>query len=56
MKPTTAKKQYNGGTLYVAFDLGWAQWSLALTVGLGQRPRLRSMPAGDLERLGEEIQ
>jgi transposase len=41
--------------LYVAFELGEAQWKLAFTIGLGQKPRLRSMPARDLPRLQTEI-
>src|ERR1019366_9632984 len=41
--------------LYVAFELGESDWKLAFTVGMGQKPRLRSMPARDLARLHEEI-
>jgi transposase len=41
--------------LYVAFELGESDWKLAFTVGMGQKPRLRSMPARDLPRLHEEI-
>ena len=41
--------------LYLAFELGDTQWKLAFTIGLGQKPRLRSMPARDLPRLQEEI-
>jgi transposase len=41
--------------LYVAFELGASDWKLAFTVGMGQKPRLRSMPARDLPRLHEEI-
>jgi transposase len=41
--------------LYLAFELGDADWKLAFTIGLGQKPRLRSMPARDLARLQEEI-
>jgi transposase len=42
-------------TLYLAFELGESDWKLAFTIGLGQKPRLRSMPARDLPRLQEEI-
>jgi transposase len=31
--------------LYVAFELGWTTWKMALTVGAGQPPRIRSVPA-----------
>ena len=41
--------------LYVAFELGESDWKLAFTVGMGQKPRLRSMPARDFARLHEEI-
>jgi transposase len=41
--------------LYLAFELGETEWKLALTIGVGQKPRLRSMPARDLPRLYEEI-
>jgi len=41
--------------LYLAFELGETQWKLAFTIGVGQKPRLRSMPARDLSRLEEEI-
>jgi transposase len=41
--------------LYVAFELGDKDWKLAFTVGLGQKPRLRSMPARELPLLQAEI-
>lgn len=41
--------------LYLAFELGETDWKLAFTIGMGQKPRLRSMPARDLPRLQEEI-
>jgi transposase len=31
--------------LYVAFELSWGTWKLALGVGPGQPPRIRSVPA-----------
>src|SRR5512138_3502971 len=42
-------------TLYVAFDLGQRSWTLAFTIGRGQRPRVRTMPAGALDRLTTEL-
>jgi transposase len=45
----------NTDVLYLAFELGDTEWKLAFTIGLGQKPRLRSMPARDLPRLQEEI-
>jgi transposase len=41
--------------LYLAFELGEKEWKLAFTVGVAQKPRLRSMPARDLGRLQDEI-
>lgn len=43
------------GVLYLGFELGETDRKLAFTVGMGQKPRLRSMPAWDLARLHEEI-
>src|SRR5262244_2578125 len=42
-------------SLYLAFELGEKDWKLAFTIGMGQKPRLRSMPARDLPRLQQEI-
>ncbi len=44
-----------GEVLYLAFKLGEAEWKLAFTVGMAQKPRLRCLPARDLPRLHEEI-
>jgi transposase len=55
MKTAAATKQYSGERLYLAFELGWNQWKLALTTELGQKPWVRSMPARDLGRLSAEI-
>lgn len=44
-----------GDVLYLAFELGWTQWTLAFTVGLGQPPRQRSIRARDLAALEQEI-
>jgi transposase len=51
------QRQYSGPRrcLYLALELGWSDWKLGFTTGLGQKPRLRTMPAGDLVRLVEEI-
>ena len=39
----------------MAIELSLATWKLAFTVGSGQKPRIRSVPAGALLRLDEEI-
>jgi len=42
-------------TLLVAFELGERTWKLGFTTGLGQRPRIRSVPAGAVDQVREEI-
>jgi transposase len=41
--------------LYLALELSWTSWKLAFTVGAGQKPRLRSIPARDTDALMREI-
>jgi transposase len=41
--------------LYLALELGWNSWKLAFTTGLGQSPRLRTVPARELGSLAAEI-
>jgi hypothetical protein len=41
--------------LYLAFELGEARWLLGFTIGMGQKPPLRSLPARGPPRLQEEI-
>ncbi len=31
--------------LYVAFELSWTTWKMAFTIGAGQPPRIRTVPA-----------
>jgi len=45
----------NSGTLYLAFELGFQKWVLGFTIGLGQKPRKRTVAAGDLIALEQEI-
>jgi transposase len=42
-------------TLFLAFELGVHTWKLGFTTGVAQRPRERTMPAGDVHGLGEEM-
>jgi transposase len=42
-------------TLYLAFELGKADWKLGFTTGLGQKPRLRTVKARELGTLQDEI-
>jgi transposase len=41
--------------LYLAFELGSVEWKLGFTTEPGATPRVRTMPARDLERLTREI-
>jgi transposase len=41
--------------LYMAIETGGRNWKVGFSSGLGQRPRIRGMQAGDLGRLCEEI-
>jgi len=41
--------------LFLAFELSNKRWKLGFTVGFGQRPRERTVDAGDLETLQSEI-
>ncbi|PYQ92523.1 MAG: IS110 family transposase [Acidobacteria bacterium] len=44
------------GGLLLAFELGQRSWKLGFTVGMGQRPRIRQMPAGAVSALVTEIE
>jgi len=41
--------------LYLAFELGWNSWKLATAIGVGQKPRLRTIPARSLDAVLAEI-
>ena len=41
--------------LLLAFELSERTWKVGFTIGRGQRPRVRSIPAGAVDRLTEEI-
>ena len=43
------------GTLYLAYELGQKKWVLGFTIGLGQKPRKRTVAAGDLIALEQEM-
>jgi transposase len=42
--------------LYLVFELGQKQWKLGFTVGFGQKPRERTVLAGDLPAVKREIE
>jgi transposase len=41
--------------LYIAIELSQVKWKLGFTIGFGQAPRLRDIPARDLSSLVKEI-
>ncbi len=41
--------------LYFSLELGWKTWKLAFTIGQGQKPRLRTIAARNLDGLLAEI-
>jgi transposase len=55
---TAHKEEYtrNRGDLYLAFELGSKEWKLGFSVGFGQRPRERTILAGDLAGIRREIE
>src|SRR6266850_307868 len=58
MTRATRTAEYTGATtlcLYLAFELGSHEWKLGFTTEPGATPRVRTMPARDLERLTREI-
>jgi hypothetical protein len=53
--PRTAQATTHRPTLVLAFALGVTPWKLGCTTGMAQRPRARTMPAGDVHSLAEEM-
>jgi transposase len=51
MTTTTTKT----GTLYIALELGQDKWLVACATQAAEKPRYRSVPARDLDRLAQEI-
>jgi transposase len=58
MNQTTRQREFKGSpeVLYLAFDLGRKEWKLAFTVGRGEKARLRTLAAGDLRGVEQEIE
>jgi hypothetical protein len=44
------------GGLLLAFELGQRSWKLGFTIGMGQRPRIRQIPAGAVSTVVPEIE
>lgn len=58
MSQTTRQREFKGvpEALYLSFELGSTEWKLAFTVGRGEKPRLRTLAAGDLRGVEQEIE
>jgi len=57
MEPATRQDESTGRSeiLYLSFELGRKEWKLAFTVARGQKPRIRTILAGDLPAVKQEI-
>jgi len=51
----TAQSSTEARVLYMALELGWDDWTVGFTVGLGQAPRQVSVQARDLQELLAQI-
>lgn len=57
MSQTTRHEEFTrkNEALHLALELGWKEWKLAFAAELGQKARLRTIPAGALVALKQEI-
>lgn len=57
MNQTTRERESieSRAVLYVALELSRKEWKLAFAMEAGQKPRLRTIAAGDISKLQEEI-
>jgi transposase len=57
MTQATHQEEFTGKPeiLYLAFELGRKEWKLAFTVSRSQKPRIVTIPAGDLAGVKQEI-
>lgn len=58
MTQQTTQQQFttSSSVLYLAFELSAKTWKLGFSIGFGQKPRIRTIEAGDLIQLKEEIE
>ncbi len=56
-KETTRAEEYlaDRRTLFVVFEVGWTEWKLGFSTGMGQRPRRRRIAARDCGEVQWEI-
>jgi transposase len=57
MNQATHQEEITGKSeiLYLSFELGRKEWKLAFTVSRGQKPRIVTLPAGNLAEVEQEI-
>lgn len=55
MTMTTRSAECTAQALFLALELGSTKWTLAFAVARGPRPRLRTIPAGDLAAVWREM-
>lgn len=55
-KTTQGQFTESSSVLYMAFELSSKNWKIGFSTGFGQKPRIRTMPAGDVSCLRAEIQ
>ena len=55
MKTARPEEYTSNQVMFLAFELSAKKWKVGTTVGIGQKPRERSIDAGDLEALLKEI-
>lgn len=57
MNPETRQDECTGKSalLYLSLELGRKEWKLAFTIARGQKPRIRTIPAGDRWAVQQEI-
>jgi transposase len=55
MKTARPEEYTSDSVMFMALELSAAKWKVGTTVGIGQKPRERSVDAADLKALEEEI-
>lgn len=55
MKTARPEEYTSDSVMFMAFELSAGKWKVGTTAGICQKPRERSIDAGDLERVLEEI-
>lgn len=56
MKTARREEYTSNQVMFVAFELSAKRWRIGTTIGIGQKPRERSIDAGDLDGLVQELE